>query len=168
VVQNVIGFSETQLLLVFALKAVAITITSAVAAALAGNVSYRTMIAVGLEAAVPAGAGLLTAALHGEPVVARLLLFAFFQGFLGLGLRNATASTVAEAGRHADTASAFLGFLQFALAAAVSPLVGIDGENTAVPMGIATVIFRRSRRDRLHHPHPRRTMAWTGIRCPQA
>ncbi|UZN03134.1 multidrug effflux MFS transporter [Cellulomonas sp. S1-8] len=140
VVQNIIGLSEGQFSLVFALNALAITVTSAVSAALAGRVPYRSMIGAGLAAATLAGAGLLAAALHGVPTVPTLVLLAVFQGSFGLVFGNATALALGEAGRHAGTGSAFLGFLQFALAAVVAPLVGIAGEDTAVPMGIAMVV----------------------------
>ncbi|MBD7920251.1 multidrug effflux MFS transporter [Cellulomonas sp. Sa3CUA2] len=140
VVQNILGLSEAQFSLVFALNALAITATSAVSAGLAGRVPYRTMIGTGLAAMTLAGAGLLVTVLNGVPIVPTLVLFALFQGSLGLVFGNATALALGEAGRHAGTGSAFLGFLQFGLAAVVAPLVGIAGEATAVPMGIAMVV----------------------------
>lgn len=45
-------------------------------------------------------------------------------------------------GQIAGSASAVLGTLQFALGAVTSPLVGIAGENSAIPFGI--VIFTTS------------------------
>lgn len=141
VIQNVIGLSEGQFSLLFAGNALAITATSALAAALAGRVAYRRMIAIGLAIGVLAAAGLLVAVLNGVPAVPTLVLFAVFQGSLGLVFGNATALALGEAGRHAGTGSAFLGCLQFMLAAAVSPLVGIRGEWTAVPMGVVMLVF---------------------------
>ncbi|MEY9212866.1 hypothetical protein NI17_003590 [Thermobifida halotolerans] len=61
------------------------------------------------------------------PTLPALVLFTLFQGSLGLVFSNTTA--LEETGRHAGTGSAFLGFAQFTLAAAVSPLVGL-GERT--------------------------------------
>lgn len=139
VVQNILGLSEGQFSLVFALNALAITATSAVSAALAGKVPHRTMIGTGLAAATVSGAALLVVVLEGVPTVPTLVLFAVFQGSFGLVFGNATALALGEAGHHAGTGSAFLGFLQFALAAVVAPLVGIAGEDTAVPMGVAMV-----------------------------
>ena len=140
VVQNIIGLSEGQFSLVFALNALAITATSAVSAALAGRVPYRVMIGTGLTAAGLAAAGLLVTALQGVPTAPTLVLLAVFQGSFGLVFGNATALALGQAGRHAGTGSAFLGFLQFALAAVVAPLVGLRGELTAVPMAIAMVV----------------------------
>ncbi|MCQ1955843.1 multidrug effflux MFS transporter [Arthrobacter sp. zg-Y826] len=141
VIQNVLGMSETRFSLVFAMNAVAITIVSAVAAALAGKAPYRLMIGIGLSVAVLAAAGMLISVSNGTPLVPTLVLFAVFQGSLGLIFGNATALALEEAGHHAGTGSAFLGSLQFLLAALVSPLVGLWGEETGVPMGVAMVGF---------------------------
>jgi DHA1 family bicyclomycin/chloramphenicol resistance-like MFS transporter len=56
---------------------------------------------------------------------------------LGLVAANATALATARAPQAAGSASALLGALQYGLAALVSPLVGLGGESTAVPMTIA-------------------------------
>lgn len=140
VIQNVMGLSTGAYTLVFSLNALVILIVSAVASGLAGRVPYRRMIAVGLSVAGLTTAGLVVCAFSGVPTVPTLVLFACFQGSLGLVFANATALTLAEAGPQAGTGSAFLGFLQFALAAAVAPVVGILGEQTAVPMALAMVI----------------------------
>ncbi|MGH8882709.1 MAG: Bcr/CflA family drug resistance efflux transporter, partial [Stackebrandtia sp.] len=107
----------------------------------AGRVAYRRMITIGLTVAVIAAAGLLVAVFNGTPTIPMLVGFAAFQGSLGFIFGNATALALEEAGRRAGTGSAFLGFLQFALAAAISPLVGLWGEETAVPMGMAMIGF---------------------------
>lgn len=139
VIQNVMGMSTSAYTLVFSLNALVIVITSSVASALAGRVPYRHMITTGLTVAVLATAGLLVAILNGVPTLPTLVLFACFQGSLGFVFSNATALALEEAGTHAGTGSAFLGFLQFTLAAVVSPLVGIMGEETAVPMSLAMI-----------------------------
>lgn len=140
VIQNVIGLSAGAYSLVFGLNALVIVITSSVAAALAGRVAYRSMIVVGLAVSVLTSAGLLVAILNGVPMLPTLVLFALFQGSLGFIFSNATTLALEETGSHAGTGSAFLGFLQFALAAAVSPLVGLMGEETALPMGLAMIV----------------------------
>lgn len=137
VIQNVMGMSTGTYTLVFSLNALVIFVTSSAASALAGRVRYRGMIAGGLAVALVTTAALLVAILNGVPTVPTLVLFACFQGSLGFVFSNATAMALEKAGAHAGTGSAFLGFLQFFLAAAVSPLVGIMGEDTAVPMGVA-------------------------------
>ncbi|MDN5913896.1 MAG: multidrug effflux MFS transporter [Pseudonocardia sp.] len=140
VIQNVMGLSAGVYSIVFGLNALVIVITSSVAAALAGRVSYRAMILAGLAAAALATAGLLVAVFNGVPTLPTLVLFALFQGSLGFIFSNATTLALEEAEAYAGTGSAFLGFLQFTLAALVSPLVGLGGESTAIPMGLAMII----------------------------
>ncbi|WP_236211876.1 multidrug effflux MFS transporter [Metapseudomonas otitidis] len=57
---------------------------------------------------------------------------------LGCILPNASASAMAGQGRHAGSASALMGSLQFSVAAGAAALVGVLHDGTAVPM--ATVI----------------------------
>ena len=140
VIQNVMGMSTGTYTIVFGVNALVITGTSAVAAALAGRADYRKMIMAGLAVGVLASIGLLLAALNGMPTVVSLVLFACFQGSLGFVFSNATTLALAETDRNAGTGSAFLGFLQFTLAAVVSPLVGLAGEESAVPMGVAMTV----------------------------
>lgn len=72
-------------------------------------------------------------------MVPTLVLLAIFQGSMGFIFANATTLALPETGNNAGTGSAFLGFAQFMLAAVVAPLVGIGGEETAVPMGLAMI-----------------------------
>lgn len=140
VMQNVIGLSAGMYSLVFGANAFFIVVTSSIAAALAGRVRYRTMIVAGLVGAAAATTGLLICVCNGVPTVPTLILFAVFEGSLGFVFSNATALALAETGANAGTGSAFLGFLQFALAAVVSPLVGLWGERTAIPMGVVMIV----------------------------
>lgn len=139
VMQDVMGLSAGTYSLLFGLNALVIVVTSSIAAALAGKVAYRTMIALGLVSAGLATAGLVTTVALDTPTVPTLILFAWFQGSLGFIFSNATTLALAETDKHAGTGSAFLGFLQFMLAAAVSPLVGLWGEDTAAPMAVLMI-----------------------------
>ena len=53
---------------------------------------------------------------------------------------NATSLAVEQVPALAGTGSAVLGALQFGLAAIISPLVGLGGDATAVPMVIAMFV----------------------------
>ncbi|WP_017578273.1 MFS transporter [Nocardiopsis kunsanensis] len=132
--QGMLGLSSGVYSLLFGPNALVIVVTSAVAAALAGKVPYRRMIGTNLTAGLLAAAGLFLLGLHGLPMVATLVLFALFQGSMGLVFSSAAA--LAQAGANTGTGSAFLGFLQFVLAALIPP-GGHRGEGTAVPMGVA-------------------------------
>lgn len=60
---------------------------------------------------------------------------------LGLVFGNATSLALAAVPHRAGFGSALLGALQFALAAAVSPLVSMGGEHTALPLAIVMIVL---------------------------
>ncbi|UTW06625.1 Bcr/CflA family multidrug efflux MFS transporter [Pseudomonas benzenivorans] len=85
------------------------------------------------------GLALLVIALSQPPVLWPLLVPLFgCIASLGVLLPNATACAMAGQGRHAGSASALLGSLQFAIAASAAALVGALHDGSAWPM--ATVI----------------------------
>lgn len=141
VLQNILGFSAGTYAVLFALNALAITVTSAAAAALAGKISPRGMIRVGLAVMSACAVALLVLVLAGVPTYPTLAAFFLLQGSLGLVFGNATALALAASGRHAGTGSALLGAVQFLLAAAIAPVVGVRGDHDALPMAVATVVF---------------------------
>ena len=55
---------------------------------------------------------------------------------LGLIIPHSTALAMAHYPDRAGTASALLGVLQFAVGGLVAPLVGVAGEDSAVPLGV--------------------------------
>jgi MFS transporter, DHA1 family, multidrug resistance protein len=59
---------------------------------------------------------------------------------LGLVFGNATALALGGVAGVAGSASAVLGALQFGLGALVSPVVGIGGEHTAVPLAAVMLV----------------------------
>ena len=69
------------------------------------------------------------------------LLAGFFcvVGAIGLVGPNATALAMADHGDNAGSAAALQGVAQFVLGAAVAPLAGIAGRNTAMPMAVLMV-----------------------------
>lgn len=59
---------------------------------------------------------------------------------LGFLLPNASACAMASQGRHAGSASALMGSLQFSVAAAASALVGALHDGTALPMAVVITV----------------------------
>jgi MFS transporter, DHA1 family, multidrug resistance protein len=77
----------------------------------------------------------------GAPALgAVLVLFWSSVTSLGFVMGNATSLALGRAEERAGTGSAVLGAAQFALAALVAPVVGIGGEDTAVPMAVTMVV----------------------------
>lgn len=137
--QEMIGLDEMQYGLLFGLNALALMIVSAVSANLAGRVDVRRMVGAGLGTSLAGTVLFLAIAVTGLP--AGLLAVAVFVAVAPLGLvfGNATALALASVPWAAGSASAILGALQFGLAALVSPLVSIGGEDTAVPAATVMV-----------------------------
>jgi DHA1 family bicyclomycin/chloramphenicol resistance-like MFS transporter len=120
----------------FGCNAFALMIVSGIAARLAATRSVSGMLAagVGLMTTGVIVVGVLVAA-GVDPIWLSVPLF-FTVASLGLILGNATALALGAVPAAAGSASAVLGALQFGLAAVVSPLVGLGGEDTAAPMAI--------------------------------
>jgi DHA1 family bicyclomycin/chloramphenicol resistance-like MFS transporter len=80
--------------------------------------------------------GLLAAALADAGLIAMLLPLFFVVALRGVTFPNASAGAMAPFPEKAGSASALLGSLQFAIAAAASAAVGVLHDGTARPMGL--------------------------------
>ncbi|WP_092808514.1 multidrug effflux MFS transporter [Rhodococcus globerulus] len=143
VVQNVLGLTPSQFSMVFAVNAVGMVAAATITARLLGRLSARTLLNFGVALLTISGSVLFcTAALFNSTSPAALLIPLFVSvSSIGFIMGNATALAQGEVTAAAGTGSALMGAGQFGLAAAVSPLVGIAGPDTAVPMAIAIPTF---------------------------
>ncbi|MFT4213176.1 MAG: multidrug effflux MFS transporter [Microbacterium sp.] len=136
--QLVLGLSPLGYALAFAASGTALITTNLVNAHVAPRVGPRLMLRVGLTISASASALLAVLSLTGTLAVWSFMLCAFaVVGASGLILANASALALAmtDAGTR-GAGSALLGMAQFALAGIASPLVGLGGEHTAVPMAV--------------------------------
>lgn len=141
VLQNIIGLGTTSYSLVFAAIALGLTAASVVSARLVTRVGPIRLTAIGVGTMLGGSAGLLLVITLGDtPAIPTLVLLFVTVSALGLILGNATALATAQVTKYAGTGSAMLGALQFTLAAIASPLVGIAGEQSAVPMAVAMAV----------------------------
>ncbi|MGW0026692.1 multidrug effflux MFS transporter [Rhodococcus sp. NPDC003383] len=140
VLQNVHGLSTGWYTVSFTANAIGLVIFSVVNGAVAGRFGERATLRIGLTLLAVFSVVMLVDALAGPVLWVTLVTLWLTMGSLGLVIANATTLALGEAQRAAGTGSAILGALQFLLAAAISPLVGIGGEETALPMGIAMVL----------------------------
>ncbi|MFD3810411.1 multidrug effflux MFS transporter [Rhodococcus sp. NPDC058639] len=140
VLQNMFGLSAASYSVVFAVNSLGLMVTSALAAKLAHRFTLRGMLAVGVGALTASTAFLLFSVLVGAGLWPTLVLL--FLTVLSLGFIFANAATLAttQVPQSAGTASALLGAIQFGLAAVISPIVGLGGEDTALPMAIAMFV----------------------------
>ncbi|MFD5097930.1 Bcr/CflA family multidrug efflux MFS transporter [Streptomyces albidochromogenes] len=140
VVQEIYGASPQTFSLLFGLNSVGLIVVGQVnGKLLVGRISMDKVLATGLLLIALASLALLlmTAGVFGEaglaPVAAGLFVL---MSSMGLALPNTNALALTRTPHAAGSASALLGTSSFLIGAIASPLVGIAGEATAVPMAV--------------------------------
>jgi len=141
VLQTVFGLSSGWYSVAFAANAAGLTLGSLTNARIVGRFGARRLLMVGLGSLTVWSFVLAVLALTGGLQVWSVLVLLWLTvTSLGLVMGNATSLAIAQTPSAAGTGSAVIGAGQFALAAVVSPLVGLGGEGTAVPMAIVMVV----------------------------
>ncbi len=134
--QNIYGVSPTVFALLFGSNGISLIIGSQLVGRMAHRVSEQTFLLFGLGLAGAASiAVLLVAMLHG-PLYALVIPLGFFVAAIGITSTAAFPLAMESQGHMAGSAAALMGVIPFLLGAVVSPLVGIAGESTAVPLGV--------------------------------
>ncbi|WP_250404705.1 multidrug effflux MFS transporter [Streptomyces cellostaticus] len=140
VVQEIYGASPQTFSLLFGLNAVGLMVTGQInGKLLVGRVALDKVLAAGLAVTVLAASALLlmSAGAFGEvglvPVAAALFVL---MSAMGVTLPNAQSLALLRTRHAAGSASALLGTSSFLIGAVASPLVGVAGEHTAVPMAV--------------------------------
>ncbi|MEV5506875.1 multidrug effflux MFS transporter [Streptomyces orinoci] len=138
VVQDIYGASPQTFSLLFGLNSVGLVAVGQInGKLLVGRVSLDKALGFGLAVITLAAAALL---LMASGILGRAPLAAIAAGLfvlmsaMGLAMPNTNAQALMRAKDAAGSASALLGTSTFLLGAVASPLVGIAGEGTAVPM----------------------------------
>ncbi|GAB2604423.1 multidrug effflux MFS transporter [Pseudactinotalea suaedae] len=137
ILQTMNGLSPIQYSMVFAANAAGLTLTTMVAARLAGRTSTDRVIAVGLTGTAVAGVILLVGAIwFAMPLAVAVVGFFVLMSAQGLIGPNAGALASDQVPQHPGTGSAVLGVLQWSMAGLIAPLTGLGGDTTAVPMAV--------------------------------
>ncbi len=136
VFQGILGLSPAVYSLVFGVNAVGIAVGSALSARWVGRVPPQRLVAIGLATFLVASLLVLLCVLTGAGPALMLPCVFFAICPVGMTLGNASALAISQAPRAAGTASAMLGALQFLMGAVASPLVGLGGKDSAVPMAL--------------------------------
>jgi DHA1 family bicyclomycin/chloramphenicol resistance-like MFS transporter len=142
VLQGIYGVSPQLYSVLFAMNGLGLIAGSQVNARLVGRFGPAYLLRAGLVAiAVSASALLVVVSVGGFGVVAVLVPMFVIVSSLAFVLPNSTALALNDHAAVAGTASALLGMGQFVIGAAVAPLVGAAGTESAVPMAaIMTVV----------------------------
>lgn len=141
VLQGVYGLSPQVYGIVFGMNGVGLMIASQVNGRLVGRVSQRGMLRTGLVSAVAATLMMIAATTLGLGLVALLVPLLVAVSTMGLVMPNANSLALADHPDKAGSASALMGVMQFLIGGSLSPLVGIAGEDTAVPMAMLMATF---------------------------
>ncbi|WP_256638051.1 multidrug effflux MFS transporter [Streptomyces murinus] len=140
VIQEIYGASPQTFSLLFGLNSVGLVVAGQInGKVLVGRVSLDKVLAVGLAVITLAATALLlmSTGVFGEvglaPIAAALFVL---MSAMGLTMPNAQTLALLRTKHAAGSASALLGTSSFLVGAVASPLVGIAGEHTAVPMAV--------------------------------
>ncbi|MGW0970467.1 multidrug effflux MFS transporter [Streptomyces sp. NPDC002516] len=144
VIQDLYGASPQTFSLLFGANSVGLVIAGQVnGKLLVGRVALEKVLATGLALVVLAATALLlmSTGVLGPvglaPVAAALFVL---MSAMGLALPNTQALALMRVRNTAGSASALLGTTSFLIGAVASPLVGVAGEHTAVPMAVVQLV----------------------------
>ncbi|MEV6169634.1 multidrug effflux MFS transporter [Streptomyces sp. NPDC051954] len=140
VIQEIYGASPQTFSLLFGLNSVGLIAVGQInGKVLVGRVNLDKVLGIGLVVVIAAATALLLMSLDvfGEvglvPVAAALFVL---MSAMGITLPNTQALALMRTRHAAGSASALLGTSSFLIGAVASPLVGVAGEDTAVPMAV--------------------------------
>ncbi|KAA0931958.1 Bcr/CflA family multidrug efflux MFS transporter [Streptomyces apricus] len=144
VIQEIYGASPQTYSILFGVNSVGLVIVGQVnGKVLVGRVSLDKVLAIGLAVITVASAALLlmSAGAFGEvglvPIATGLFVL---MSAMSLCLPNTNALALMRTKHSAGSASALLGTSSFLVGAVATPLVGIAGEHTAVPMAVVQLV----------------------------
>jgi DHA1 family bicyclomycin/chloramphenicol resistance-like MFS transporter len=141
VLQDVYGVSPLVFGVIFGINGVGIMLGGRVSARLSEHHAPDRLFAAGLIASTTGGAVLLVSVLAGAGLAGVLPSLLIVTSSVGLIFPNAIALALRGHPNTAGAAGGLFGLAQFSFGALAAPLVGIAGDDTAVPMAvvIATV-----------------------------
>lgn len=134
VLQGVYGLSPVEYSFVFGANGLGLVAASQVNGRIVGRFRQRTLLRTGLLATTAGALGMVVATVFGLGLVGLLIPLFVLVSSIGLIMPNATSLALADHPHTAGSASALLGVVQFLVGGAASPLVGLFGENSAIPM----------------------------------
>ncbi|MGW4550763.1 multidrug effflux MFS transporter [Streptomyces violaceorubidus] len=144
VMQEIYGASAQTFSLLFGLNSIGLLVVGQInGKILVGRVRLDRVLGFGLVVVIAAATVLLLMSLgvFGEvglgPVAAALFVL---MSAMGVSLPNTQALALMRVKKSAGSASALLGTSSFLIGAVVTPLVGIAGEDTAVPMAVVQLV----------------------------
>jgi DHA1 family bicyclomycin/chloramphenicol resistance-like MFS transporter len=136
VLQRIHGLSPQGFSLAFGVNSLGIMTAAQLGGRLIRRWSPMRILAVGLLVNLAGSLSLFTTVLLDLGLAFLLVSLFVMVSAIGLIFPNATALGLSGHADQAGTASALLGLLQYVIGGLVAPLVGVAGEETAVPLGV--------------------------------
>ncbi|MET7679635.1 multidrug effflux MFS transporter [Streptomyces sp. NPDC005423] len=140
VIQEIYGASPQTFSLLFGVNSVGLVVMGQInGKVLVGRVSLDRVLGAGLAVVIAAATALLlmAAGVFGEAGLGPVAIALFvLMSAMGVTLPNAQTLALTRTRQAAGSASALLGTTSFLIGATATPLVGIAGEHTAVPMAV--------------------------------
>jgi DHA1 family bicyclomycin/chloramphenicol resistance-like MFS transporter len=137
--QKIYGVSPGVFSILFALNGVSLVIGSQFARRLTGRITERQILLTGLLLSLITSTAVLIAVLNQGSLITLVVPLFFFVASLGFTAPIFSALAMESQGHIAGSASALLGVIPLLLGSVTSPLVGVAGEYSSLPLGI--IIF---------------------------
>ncbi|AKG34637.1 multidrug effflux MFS transporter [Paenibacillus durus] len=134
--QNIYGASPQLFAILFGSNGISLILGSQVVGRFNHVISERRFLRFGLLLSGASSLAALLVILLNGPLLALVIPLFFFVASIGTTSTASFSLAMESQSQRAGSASALLGLLPFLLGAFTSPLVGIAGEYTAVPMGV--------------------------------
>jgi DHA1 family bicyclomycin/chloramphenicol resistance-like MFS transporter len=141
VLQEVYGASPAVFAVLFGLNGVGIVLAGQLSGRLSQHHEPAELLRAGLIATAAGGVALLVAIVTDVGLVGVLPALFVTVSSIGVIVPNSAALALGGDRSRAGSASGLFGLAQFALGAVTAPLVGLAGEDTAVPMGIVIAVL---------------------------
>lgn len=140
--QKIYGASPQLFAVLFGTNGISLILGSQVVGRFAHAVSERRFLVLGLMlSGLASSVVLLVVLIHG-PLFALVIPLFFFVSSIGITSTAAFPLAMEGQSHMAGSASALLGLLPFLLGSISAPLVGIEGEYSAIPLGV--ILFSAS------------------------
>jgi len=136
VLQDIFKVSPQMFSLIFAVNGIGIIVAGQVTGRLAPRLGERKLFISGILLATIGGLSFLAMITNEAGLYATLLPLFFVVSSVGIVGASGSSMALQDYGHSAGSASALLGLLAYIFGGIVSPLVGLQGSGTALPMGI--------------------------------
>lgn len=137
--QKIYGASPQLFAVLFATNGISLILGSQAVGRFTHILSERSFLLLGLIISGVASTTVLFVVLFHGPLYALVIPLFFFVSSIGIASTSAFPLAMESQSHIAGSAAAMLGLLPFLLGSVSSPLVGVEGEYSAIPLGVILV-----------------------------